>query len=156
MICPYSTFGDSAVFDALAGLANLMAEYASDNSSRIAEPYDFAPLLSALSQKTAFIGSGRASGDQRAFEAANLALAPLLPARPLSSYSSVIINITAADDVTMTEYHEVCEYIMCAVSSGEDGGPNVHTFLSLDNSFGPELRVLVMAADTSSDCVQRR
>ena len=140
-----------ALLDALAALANLMAEYAPGTSDCHAELYDIAPLLTALSQRTAYVGNGRASGEGRANNAARLALAEShLAKRPLSEFGSAVVIITATEEITMSEYLESCDLIAKVASSAENDGPDIQSFLTLDNSFGKELRVIVMAADTPS------
>jgi cell division protein FtsZ len=70
---------------------------------------DFADVRTVMSEMgVAMMGTGRASGDQRAREAAELAIrSPLLEDINLSGARGILVNITAGLDLAIGEFDEV-------------------------------------------------
>ncbi len=98
----------------------------------------------------ALMGTGMASGENRALEAAQKAIAsPLLEDLSIQGARGVIINIAAATEVTLHEISEAATLIQ--EESDEDA--EVIWGVVLDDSLGENLRVTVIA--TGFDSGQR-
>jgi cell division protein FtsZ len=96
------------------------------------------------------MGTGMASGENRALEAAQRAIAsPLLEDLSIQGARGVIINIAAATEVTLHEISEAATLIQ--EEAHEDA--EVIWGVVLDDSLGENLRVTVIA--TGFDAVQR-
>ncbi|PWN56564.1 cell division protein FtsZ [Abyssibacter profundi] len=104
---------------------------------------DFADVRKVMSiPGMAMMGIGRSSGEDRAREAAETALAsPLLDELTLTGAEGVLVNITAGDDLTMFEFQVVNEVI------GEMAADSAEVIVgtALDPDMGDELRVTVVA-----------
>jgi cell division protein FtsZ len=109
---------------------------------------DFADVRTVMSEMgMAMMGTGVASGENRAREAAERAIAsPLLDDINLQGAKGILINIAGGSDLTLSEFNEV--------------GNVVHEFaaddaivvagVSVDNDLGDELRVTVVATGLAS------
>ena len=104
---------------------------------------DFADVRKVMSiPGMAMMGIGRASGEERAREAAESALAsPLLDELTLTGAEGILVNITASEDLTMQEFTTVNEVIGDMASDGAE----VIVGTSLSANVGDELRVTVVA-----------
>lgn len=104
---------------------------------------DFADVRTVMSEKgRAMMGSGRATGEERARRAAEAAIAcPLLEDVDLSGARGILVNITAGADLGMEEFAAVGEAI------GEFASDNALVVVGtvLDDDVGEELRVTVVA-----------
>ncbi len=112
---------------------------------------DFQDIKTVM-EKTgmALMGTGMASGENRALEAAQKAIAsPLLEDLSIQGARGVIINIAAATEVTL---HEIGEAATMIQEEAHDDA-EVITGVVLDDSLGGNLRVTVIA--TGFDQVQR-
>ena len=88
------------------------------------------------------MGSGRATGQDRAFEAAKKATTcPLLENVDLHGARGILVNITADPNLGMDEYAAVGEVI----ESFAAPGANVITGTVIDENAGEELRIIVVA-----------
>lgn len=104
---------------------------------------DFADVRTVMSEMgMAMMGTGRASGDNRAREAAEAAIrSPLLEDVNLQGARGILVNITAGIDLTLGEYAEVGSTIEEFASS--DATVVVGTVI--DPEMTDELRVTVVA-----------
>lgn len=104
---------------------------------------DFADVRTVMSEMgMAMMGTGRASGDNRAREAAEAAIrSPLLEDVNLQGARGILVNITAGIDLTLGEYSEVGSTIEEFASS--DATVVVGTVI--DPEMTNELRVTVVA-----------
>ncbi len=104
---------------------------------------DFADVSTVMSEKgRAMMGSGKASGEERAREAADSAIAcPLLEDINLKGARGILVNVTAGPNLGMDEFATVGEAI------GEFASDNALVVIgtALDESVGDELRVTVVA-----------
>ncbi len=97
----------------------------------------------------ALMGTGMASGENRALEAAQLAIAsPLLEDLSIQGARGVIINFTAASELTLHEIDEAASLIQEETHEDAD----VIFGVVLDDSLGDNLRITVIA--TGFDSVQ--
>jgi cell division protein FtsZ len=97
----------------------------------------------------ALMGTGIASGENRAVEAAQLAIAsPLLEDLSIQGARGVIINFTAASELTLYEMDEAANLIQAETHDDAE----VIFGVVLDDSLGDSLRITVIA--TGFDSVQ--
>jgi cell division protein FtsZ len=98
----------------------------------------------------AMMGTGEATGESRAVEAAQKAINnPLLDDVSLAGAKGVLINITGGDDLTLFEVHEAAEMIRGEV----DEDANIIVGSALDSALDGVVRVSVVA--TGVDAVSR-
>ena len=109
---------------------------------------DFADVRTVMSEKgRAMMGSGRATGEDRASRAAQSAISsPLLEDVNLAGARGILVNVTAASDLAMDEFAAVGEAI------GEFASDNALVVIgtALDDSIKDELRVTVVATGLES------
>ncbi|MCE7349206.1 cell division protein FtsZ [Klebsiella pneumoniae] len=110
---------------------------------------DFADVRTVMSEMGyAMMGSGVASGEDRAEEAAEMAISsPLLEDIDLSGARGVLVNITAGFDLRLDEFETVGNTI-CAFASDN---ATVVIGTSLDPDMNDELRVTVVATGIGMD-----
>ena len=103
---------------------------------------DFADVRTVMSEMgMAVMGTGNASGDDRAREAAEAAISsPLLEDVDLSGAKGVLVNITAGSDMSIGEFEIVGDSIRACTS--EDATVVVGTVIDLDMK--DEIRVTVV------------
>ncbi|MDX1653898.1 MAG: cell division protein FtsZ [Candidatus Competibacteraceae bacterium] len=104
---------------------------------------DFADVRTVMSEMgMAMMGTGRASGDGRAREAAEAAIAsPLLENIDLAGARGLLVNVTAGMDLTIGEFDEVGNTIK-ELASDE---ANVVVGTVIDPEMSNELRVTIVA-----------
>lgn len=126
---------NDVLLDAVQGITELITHPGLIN-------VDFADVKTVMSNMgTAIMGSGSASGDNRAREAAEKAIAcPLLEDVNLQGANGILVNITAAD-MDLTEFDEIGS-IMHAFAS-EEADMKIGTAINPD--MGDEIKVTVVA-----------
>jgi len=104
---------------------------------------DFADVSTVMSEKgRAMMGSGKATGEDRARQAADMAIAcPLLEDVDLKGARGILVNVTAGPNLGMDEFATVGEAI------GEFASENALVVIgtALDENVADELRVTVVA-----------
>ncbi len=110
---------------------------------------DFADVRTVMSEMGyAMMGSGVASGEDRAEEAAEMAISsPLLEDIDLSGARGVLVNITAGFDLRLDEFETVGNTIRAFASDNA----TVVIGTSLDPDMNDELRVAVVATGIGMD-----
>ncbi|HIE9807147.1 TPA: cell division protein FtsZ [Klebsiella pneumoniae] len=110
---------------------------------------DFADVRTVMSEMGyAMMGSGVASGEDRAEEAAEMAISsPLLEDIDLSGARGVLVNITAGFDLRLDEFETVGNTIRAFASDNA----TVVIGTSLDPDVNDELRVTVVATGIGMD-----
>ena len=110
---------------------------------------DFADVRTVMSEKgRAMMGTGKATGDDRARVAAETAIhCPLLDNVNLRGARGILVNITAGPNLGIEEFAEVGEAI------GEFASDNALVVIGtvLDETLKDELRVTVVATGLSDD-----
>ena len=126
---------NDVLLDAVQGITELITHPGLIN-------VDFADVKTVMSNMgTAIMGSGTATGDNRAREAAEKAIAcPLLEDIDLQGANGILVNISAAD-MDLTEFDEIGS-IMHAFAS-EDADMKIGTAINPD--MGDEIKVTVVA-----------
>jgi cell division protein FtsZ len=109
---------------------------------------DFADVRTVMSEKgRAMMGSGRATGEQRAARAAESAIAcPLLEDVNLAGARGILVNVTAGPDMGMVEFGDVGDAI--GKFASDDALVVIGT--ALDETLKDELRVTVVATGLGS------
>jgi cell division protein FtsZ len=110
---------------------------------------DFADVRTVMSEMgTAMMGSGRASGPDRAEEAAEQAISsPLLEDIDLSGAKGILVNITAGLDISIEEFETVGN----AVKAFASENATVVVGAVIDPNMHDELRVTVVATGIGAD-----
>ncbi len=110
---------------------------------------DFADLRTVMKEMgRAMMGTGEASGDRRALDAAEAAIAnPLLEETSMKGARGVLINITGGNDITLFEVDEAANRIRDEVES------DAHIIFGscFDQSMEGRIRVSVVATGIDSD-----
>lgn len=106
---------------------------------------DFADVRTTMSEVgLALMGTGRASGENRAREAASQAImSPLLEEVSLESAKAILYNITANGDIMADEIQEIGYLI--AEAAGNDPNINIIFGVVYDDAIGDDLQVTVIA-----------
>ena len=109
---------------------------------------DFADVRTTMAEAgLALMGTGMASGENRAREAAQRAImSPLLEDVSLESAKAVLYNITAPMDITAEEIAEIGDII--ADATPEDA--NIIFGVVFDDNIGDEIRLTVIATGIES------
>ena len=104
---------------------------------------DFADVRTVMSEMgVALMGTGEASGDDRALQAATRAINnPLLEDITIDGARGVLVNITASDEITIDEVSEASAFIQEAAH--EDA--NIIWGTVIDKSMDESMRVTVIA-----------
>src|SRR3546814_230362 len=104
---------------------------------------DFADVRTVMSEMgKAMMGTGEASGENRALEAAEAAISnPLLDEVSMKGTKGVLINITGGMDLTLYEVDEAANRIRGEV----DPDANILVGSALDDSLNGRMRVSVVA-----------
>ena len=103
---------------------------------------DFADIKTTMANKgEALMGTGEASGDKRALEAAERAMKhPLLEEIEIGGAKDILLNITGGSDMTLFEVEEVMTTIQAAA-----GHTNIIMGTVLDESLEGQIRVTLIA-----------
>ncbi|MCK5249657.1 MAG: cell division protein FtsZ [Spirochaetaceae bacterium] len=104
---------------------------------------DFADVRTVMEgQGDALMGIGEGRGDNRAVDAATMAIEnPLLDEVNIEGARGLLVNVTGGPDFSLFEYHE----IMDIVSSRVDSNATVIAGQDTDDNLGDEVRVTVIA-----------
>jgi cell division protein FtsZ len=139
LLSAFSAAND-VLLGAVKGIADLMIRPGLINM-------DFADVKAVMSEMgQAMMGTGEASGLDRAIEAAEQAIqSPLLEDINLQGAKGILINITAGEDVTLGEYNDILE--RANDLSSENATVVVGTVI--DPSLDDILRVTVVATGLS-------
>lgn len=106
---------------------------------------DFADVRTTMSEVgLALMGTGRASGENRARDAASQAImSPLLEDVSLESAKAILYNVTANGDIMADEIQEIGYLI--AEAAGNDPDINIIFGVVYDEAMGDDLQVTVIA-----------
>lgn len=103
---------------------------------------DFADVKTIMqSSGSAMMGIGRASGENRAIEAANQAIASPLLEETIHGATGVILNITGGEDLSLHEVHNAADVIYGAV----DPDANILFGSVIDENMKDSIMVTVIA-----------
>src|SRR2546428_2351367 len=103
---------------------------------------DFADVRTIMRDAgSALMGIGRASGENRAAEAARTAVSSPLLEASIEGATGILLNITGGSDIGLFEVNEAAE----VVTGAADQNANVIFGAVIDDSAGNEVRVTVIA-----------
>jgi len=104
---------------------------------------DFADVKNVMSNMgLALMGTGIASGDNRAVEAVQRAISsPLLEDNSIQGARGVLLNITGGSDMSLYEVNEASTLIQAEV----DESANIIFGMVIDESMGNDIRITVIA-----------
>jgi cell division protein FtsZ len=113
---------------------------------------DFADIRSVMQEMgKAMMGTGEATGDKRAIQAAEAAISnPLLDDVSMKGARGIIVNVTGGFDMTLFEVDEACNRI----SQEVDPNANIIFGSTFDEALDGKMRVSVVA--TGIDVVEER
>ena len=134
--------GNDVLLGAVQGIAELITRPGLIN-------VDFADVRTVMSEMgLAMMGAGKASGENRAREAAEAAIAsPLLEDVNLSGAKGILVNVTAGLDMSIGEFEEVGN----TVKEFSSDNATVVVGTVIDPEMTDELRVTVVATGLGSD-----
>ena len=138
---------DEVLFNAVRGISDLITIHGLIN-------LDFADVRTIMNEMgVALMGTGAASGDERAEEAARAAISsPLLEDLSIDGAHGVLINITGGEDLTLFEVNEASTLIQEAAH--EDA--NIIFGAVIDDSMAEgEMRVTVIATGLDDGRMRR-
>jgi cell division protein FtsZ len=109
---------------------------------------DFADVKTIMSEMgMALMGTGTASGENRAVEAAQKAISsPLLEDNTIQGARGVLLNITGGPDMTLYEIHEASSLVQS--EAHEDA--NIIFGTVVDETMGDEIRITLIATGLES------
>jgi len=127
---------DEVLLQAVKGIADLIMSRGFIN-------LDFADVKKVMEQMgTALMGMGRASGENRACEAAQKAInSPLLEDISIDGAKGLLMNITGPPDMTMDEVEAASIYIKSEVNEDAE----VFWGMVLDDTLKDEIQITVIA-----------
>lgn len=133
---------NNVLFGAVQGIAELITRPGLIN-------VDFADVRTVMSEMgLAMMGTGAASGENRARDAADAAISsPLLDDVDLAGAKGVLVNVTAGLDLSISEFEEVGD----AVKSFTSDNATVIVGTVIDPQMSDELRVTLVATGLGSD-----
>ncbi len=104
---------------------------------------DFADVKTVMENMgMALMGTGTASGEHRAVEAAQRAISnPLLEEQSIQGARAILINVTGGEDLTLAEVNEACAIIQQAA----DDDANVIFGLVQDREMKDQVKISVIA-----------
>jgi len=140
---------DDVLRQAVQGISDLINETGFFN-------VDFADVKAVMENMgMALMGTGTASGENRAVEAAQRAIAnPLLEEQSIQGARAILINVTGGDDLTMPEFYEACNIVKRAA----DEEANIIQGLVIKAEMRGEVKISVIATgfDAPASLAARR
>jgi len=134
---------DDVLLQAVRGIAELITHTGYMN-------VDFADVKAVMSETrgVAMMGSGTASGESRAIEAAERAISsPLLEDIDIHGAQGILVNVTGNEDMTLAEYDEAVSII----HNMADEDANIICGMVYDQEASEEIRVTVVATGLSGE-----
>ncbi len=140
------SMADDVLYQGVKGVTDLMVRPGIIN-------LDFADIRSVMDEMgKAMMGTGEGTGENRAIEAAEKAIAnPLLDEISLKGAKGVLINITGSHDLTLFELDEAANRIRAEV----DPEANIIVGSTLDDTCDGMMRVSVVATGIDASDVQQ-
>jgi cell division protein FtsZ len=114
---------------------------------------DFADVRTIMTEAgSALMGIGTASGENRATEAARAAVSSPLLESSIEGATGILLNVTGGPDIGLFEVNEAAQ----VVTSAADQNANVIFGAVIDESFGDQVRVTVIATGFGPGRMRRR
>ena len=134
---------DDVLLQAVRGIAELITHTGYMN-------VDFADVKAVMSETrgVAMMGSGSATGESRAIEAAERAISsPLLEDIDIHGAQGILVNVTGNEDMTLAEYDEAVSII----HNMADEDANIICGMVYDQEADDSIRVTVVATGLSGE-----
>ncbi|RMF14130.1 MAG: cell division protein FtsZ [Candidatus Dadabacteria bacterium] len=127
---------DLVLYDSVRGISDVITVPGIINT-------DFADVRTVMANRgMAVMGSGEASGDTRAIDAAQQAImSPLLEDADIDGATAVLVNFSATDSLTLQEINEACSFIQERVHEEA----NIIMGVAEDPKLGDKVRITVLA-----------
>jgi cell division protein FtsZ len=114
---------------------------------------DFADVRTIMTEAgSALMGIGSASGENRATEAARMAVSSPLLESSIEGATGILLNVTGGPDIGLFEVNEAAQ----VVTSAADQNANVIFGAVIDESFADQVRVTVIATGFGPGRMRRR
>jgi len=114
---------------------------------------DFADVRTIMREAgSALMGIGTASGENRAGEAARIAVSSPLLETSIEGATGILLNITGGPEIGLFEVNEAAE----VVTSAADQNANVIFGAVIDDAMGDDVRVTVIATGFGAQRARRR
>lgn len=134
---------DEVLLQAVQGISNMVSESGFIN-------IDFNDIRTAMqSRGHAMMGIGRASGEDRAEQAAEKAIkSPLLDNLLLKNAKGLLVNVISSPDFSLEEYQRITQKVESLVDLDE---ANIFYGVVFDEDIGDEMSVTVVATGLTMD-----
>src|SRR6476661_6385892 len=147
----------TSVVDAFRMADDILRQGVQGITDLITEPglvnLDFADVRTIMRDAgSALMGIGRASGENRAAEAARTAVSSPLLEASIEGATGILLNITGGPDIGLFEVNEAAE----VVTGAADQNANVIFGAVIDESLGDEVQVTVIATGFGGQGRRRR
>lgn len=138
---------DEVLLQAVQGISNMVAV---DGFINI----DFQDIRTAMGARGhAMMGLGKASGEDRAEQAAEKAIkSPLLDNLLLKNAKGLLVNVVSSPDFSLEEYHRITQKVESLVDIDE---ANIFYGVVFDDNVGDEMHVTVVATGLTLDNTPR-
>jgi len=147
----------TSVVDAFRMADDILRQGVQGITDLITEPglvnLDFADVRTIMRDAgSALMGIGRASGENRAAEAARIAVSSPLLEASIEGATGILLNVTGGSDIGLFEVNEAAE----VVTGAADQNANVIFGAVIDDSIGDEVQVTVIAIGFGGQARRRR
>src|SRR3954466_2487856 len=147
----------TSVVDAFRMADDILRQGVQGITDLITEPglvnLDFADVRTIMRDAgSALMGIGRASGENRAAEAARIAVSSPLLEASIEGATGILLNVTGGSDIGLFEGNEAAE----VVTGAADQNANVIFGAVIDDSIGDEVQVTVIATGFGGQGRRRR
>jgi len=147
----------TSVVDAFRMADDILRKGVQGITDLITEPglvnLDFADVRTIMRDAgSALMGIGRASGENRAAEAARIAVSSPLLEASIEGATGILLNVTGGSDIGLFEVNEAAE----VVTGAADQNANVIFGAVIDDSIGDEVQVTVIATGFGGQGRRRR
>ncbi|HEX9142253.1 MAG TPA: cell division protein FtsZ [Gaiellaceae bacterium] len=147
----------TSVVDAFRMADDILRQGVQGITDLITEPglvnLDFADVRTIMRDAgSALMGIGRASGENRAAEAARIAVSSPLLEASIEGATGILLNVTGGPDIGLFEVNEAAE----VVTGAADQNANVIFGAVIDDSVGDEVQVTVIATGFGGQGRRRR
>src|SRR6478735_440114 len=147
----------TSVVDAFRMADDILRQGVQGITDLITEPglvnLDFADVRTIMRDAgSALMGIGRASGENRAAEAARIAVSSPLLEASIEGATGILLNVTGGSDIGLFEVNEAAE----VVTGAADQNANVIFGAVIDDSIGEDVRVTVIATGFGGGRRRRR
>src|SRR5512133_1263070 len=147
----------TSVVDAFRMADDILRQGVQGITDLITEPglvnLDFADVRTIMRDAgSALMGIGRASGENRAAEAARTAVSSPLLEASIEGATGILLNVTGGSDIGLFEVNEAAE----VVTGAADQNANVIFGAVIDDTLGEEVQVTVIATGFGGQSGRRR